>query len=237
MKKLILSTAAIAVISIGVSTTASAALASDGVLNFDAGVASGNYGSILSGSYFGMDFNGDGSITPGERNAISQNEGLVLGSSQVASGSHGGEPGCISDGITCTAGDNGSVTPTVDNPWPFLGNTGMHGSSSPTLVTVTGTNTADIDFSGWFMTWNGIPNINLGGGLASVVCAVDCAIGDTYVLDYSAIIPQADPSNFGGALYALHLEGTVSAIPVPAAVWLFASGLIGLVSIASRRRR
>ena len=235
MKKLILSTAAIAITSISISTTASAALASDAVLNFDAGISGGGYyATVVSGSYFGMDFNGDGSITSEEKIAISQNEGLVLGSSQVSSGSHTGAPGCISDGITCTAGDNGSVTPTVDNPWALLGNTGMHGSSSPTFVTVTGANTADIDFSGWFMTWNGI-NISLGGDLASVVCAVDCAIGDTYTLDYSVIIPQ--PSDFSGAPYTLHLEGTVSAVPVPAAVWLFASGLIGLVSIASRRRR
>jgi hypothetical protein len=30
--------------------------------------------------------------------------------------------------------------------------------------------------------------------------------------------------------------GAVSAVPVPAAVWLFASGLLGLVGIARRRK-
>lgn len=51
-----------------------------------------------SGSYFGLDFNGDNSITSQERVATSQNEGLILGTSQVASGSHSGEPGCVNDG-------------------------------------------------------------------------------------------------------------------------------------------
>jgi hypothetical protein len=31
--------------------------------------------------------------------------------------------------------------------------------------------------------------------------------------------------------------GQVSAVPVPAAVWLFGSGLVGLVSIARRRNQ
>ena len=32
-------------------------------------------------------------------------------------------------------------------------------------------------------------------------------------------------------------QGTVSAVPVPAAVWLFGSGLIGLAGVARRRKR
>lgn len=34
------------------------------------------------------------------------------------------------------------------------------------------------------------------------------------------------------AFYALHLEGTVSAVPVPAAAWLFGSDIMGLAGIA-----
>ncbi|RRQ21596.1 VPLPA-CTERM sorting domain-containing protein [Thiohalobacter thiocyanaticus] len=33
-----------------------------------------------------------------------------------------------------------------------------------------------------------------------------------------------------------HSEASLSAVPVPAAVWLFGSGLAGLVGIARRRR-
>jgi hypothetical protein len=82
-----------------------------------------------------------------------------------------------------------------------------------------------------------------GTGIATLVCTEagdgvsDCSAGDTYVLDYSARVPFDDPSNFGGVQYALHLEGTIgAAVPVPAAVWLFGSGLLGLVGIARRRR-
>ncbi len=34
----------------------------------------------------------------------------------------------------------------------------------------------------------------------------------------------------------LYLEGTISAVPVPAAVWLFGSGLLGLAAVAKRRK-
>jgi hypothetical protein len=35
---------------------------------------------------------------------------------------------------------------------------------------------------------------------------------------------------------SLVLEGTLTAVPVPAAVWLFGSGLIGLIGIATRKK-
>jgi len=35
-------------------------------------------------------------------------------------------------------------------------------------------------------------------------------------------------------VYDLHLAGTV--VPVPAAVWLFGSGLLGLIGIARRNK-
>jgi hypothetical protein len=259
MKKLILSTAILAALGAGVSTSANAALASNAQLNFNAGVAGGSYGFIVSGSYFGMDTNGDGTIKPPERTGISQFDGLSLGTTQAASGSHGGVP-------------DGSESPGIDAPWNFFKNTGMQYSATPTNVLSASGNTATIDFSGWGVTWNGIPAINMGGGIqdcgtaadgvcinpadgsdisgvfnngtgiATVTCAVDCAVGDTYVLNYDAVVPQADPSNFGGVSFTLHLEGTVaagavSAVPVPAAAWLFGSGLLGLVGVARRKSR
>lgn len=252
MKKLILSTVVIAALGVGVNTSTYAALASNAYLAFNSGVVTTNSystSSVTSGSYFGIDTNADGVVSSYERTAISQGEGLILGEIQIASGSHVGVP-------------DGSELYSIDNPWLFFGNTGMHGSSSPTSVTATGVNTADIDFSGWFVTWNGI-TIGLGGGtqncgtasdgicqtgsedvagildngtgLASVICAVDCIGGDTYTLDYDARVPLNDPSNFGGIFYTLHLEGTIPEIPIPAAVWLFGSGLLGLFGVSCRK--
>ena len=49
---------------------------------------------------------------------------------------------------------------------------------------------------------------------------------------------NCDPSGFTcGVNYFLHLEGVVNAAPVPApaALWLFGSGLLGLIGVARRK--
>lgn len=257
MNKKIIGAAVLAAMASGLSTTASAALSSNATLNFIPGVTTTSTSSatfVKSGSYFGMDINGNGKITAGERTAIAQNDGLIIGTAQGASGSHGGPV-------------DGTESPGFDKPWEFFGNTGMQLSNSPTVIlSDDGAGNATLDFSGWGVTWNGIGFINMGGGIqdcgtatdgicinpadqvdiagtfdngtgiATITCAVDCAVGDTYTLDYTAVVPQADPSNFGGVGYALHLEGTISGVPVPAAVWLFGSGLLGLAGVARRRK-
>ena len=225
----------------GVSTSANAAVAGD-KLEFNAGakqcVIGGtfpncDYGVTTTvGSYFSMDANGDGSVADSEKTVISMNDGIILGTAQAASGSHSGAP-------------DGTESPGIDNPWSFFGNTGMHQSTSPVNILSASGNTMTLDFTGWNVTWNGISSIPMGGdtanfptdtGIATVTCAVDCAVGDTYVLDYAAHVPLGDASGFGGVAYAIHLEGTISAVPVPAAVWLFGSGLLGLAGVARRRK-
>ena len=233
MKKLVIGSAVAAALSMG-ATSANAALSSSAVLNFDSGVQTCTaYGTcfVKSGSYFGMDTNGSGTVTANERTPLVQNNGLILGTAQAASGSHSGAP-------------DGTESAGIDAAWGFFGNTGMHFTSSAANVLSATGNTATIDFSGWNVTWNGIAAINMGGGawagnangVANVTCAVDCSVGDTYTLDYSATVPMDDPSNFGGVAYQLHLVGTVSEVPVPAALWLFGSGLIGLAAVARRRK-
>ena len=224
------------------SPTASAALANGVVLNFDAGVTDGSYGTVSSGSYFGMDTNGDGIVKVYERVAMASSDGLIIGSAQAASGTHMGAPGCVNDGgVTC---NNTGENPGIDAAWSFSGNTGMHSTNSASNILASTANTADIDFSGWFVNWNGGP-IDMSGiawegnanGIANVTCGVDCAVGDSFTLTYSATVPASDPG-FGGVRYNLNLVGTVgaSAVPVPAAVWLFGSGLVGLAGVARSRK-
>ena len=185
-----------------------------------------------TGSYF--------ILGPGPTNLIG-NEGIVLGSTQLASGNH-------------TGAVNGSETPSIDTAWTFSSNTGMHQSTSPiTVISQT-----EIDMTGWAVIWGGVggAGIPMGGcsllpggcdadgdgtaagdnvntGIASITIT-----GNNYVLDYFANVPMGAP--FEGAGYTLHLEGTitegVAAVPVPAAVWLFGSGLVGLAGVARRRK-
>jgi len=214
-----------------------AALSSSALLGFDSGVpVFDTFGNIIDiqGSYFSVDSNSDGVFTVFESIAISPGTdgGLLIGQTQMAANSHSGAP-------------DGTETAPFDSPWSFLGNTGMHQSTSPVnIISDNGLGAVELDFSGWGAAWNGIPNIDLGGdsvnfsetGIATVTCNLDCSDGDTFILSYAAHVPLTDPTGFGGVYWGIHLEGVVSTVPVPAAVWLFGSGLIGLIGIARGKK-
>ena len=250
MKKSVIGSAVALALGVSMATATSVQAAT---LNFDAGVKTVNTTTILgtvytsttiSGSWFSMDTNGDGATTIDEQTPISPFNGLIVDNvtTQAASGSHSGPV-------------DGTENPDIDAAWEFFGNTGMHQTTAPVIVRSNdGAGNVELDFSGWSVTWNGIADIPMGGdtanfasdtGIATLTCAVDCADGDTYTLTYAAHVPLGDPSNFGGVLYGLNLTGTISgalpdpipsAVPVPAAVWLFGSGLLGLVGVARRKK-
>jgi hypothetical protein len=48
--------------------------------------------------------------------------------------------------------------------------------------------------------------------------------------------PALDGHNFNFDILSLHVD-SVSAVPIPATVWLFGSGLLGLAGVARRKRR
>lgn len=130
--------------------------------------------------------------------------GIILGMDQVARGSHSGPSA-------------GTEVTGIDQPWFFASNTGMHFTTGGSGIGVNGD--GSLNFTGWRVTWNGIDAINMGGspedqtavrGIAAIACnPAPCDENSAYVLDYSAHVPQGDPSTFGGTLYGLHLEGTV----------------------------
>ena len=173
-----------------VSSSAYAALQEDAVLNFNPGVVTDAYYSypVYSGSYFGIDRGGDG-IHPEERTALSQYNGIYLGTIQTASGAHYGVP-------------DGSESPNIDQPRSGMSPwNGLHFTNNPTTVLSASENIATVDFSGWGFMWPGDISFDLGSGawqegftdgIAKVICAFDCAYGDTYTLDYSATIPVVD---------------------------------------------
>ena len=161
-------------------------------------------GAWVTGSYFGMDTNGNAKIADSEKVAVSQGTaGLVIGVTTSAGASHSGAPAIPPD------------TNAIDDPWNFFGNTGSHYLT----VAATGSTTAGLDFSGWTVTWNAIPAINMGTGatwIAGYTNGVanftwDGVYGHTYTLNYAATVPAGDPSGFSNVKYFLHLEGVVTA--------------------------
>ena len=219
------------------SFSSEAALSSSALLAFDAGnivCDSSGFCSVAQGSYFSVDTDNSGSFSAYESIAISPGSdgGLLVGETQLASVPY------FLDGT--------EITP-IDSVWLFLGEEGAHQSTSPVnILSDDGSGHIELDFSGFGATWNG-NTIGLGGdsvnfasetGSATVTCGVDCSSGDSFTLDYAAHVTDL---NFEGVYWGIHLEGTVingvvSSIPVPAAIWLFASGLISLAGVARRCR-
>lgn len=95
------------------------------------------------------------------------------------------------------------------------------------------------DMSSWEVFWNGNsfeqgPRPVNTGGFVLATGTLDLVTGD-YVLDWSSQIKNGP---FNGVKGFWHLEGTyVPAVPVPAAAWLFGSGLLGLVGVARRKAK
>lgn len=240
MKKITKSLLFIGASSMAMATAAEAALLSTATLNFDAPVYVD--GLVVSGSNFGIDFNNNGAIELSERTGITSNDGLVLGTAQ-----------------------SGSITsPGIDQPWLFFGIEGIHQTTSPiTILSDDGEGNVELDFSGLSVSWNG-NDVGLGGsawgsnsdGVAQLTCSTDCSNGDSFSLFYTATVTEGA---FIGVRYRLGFDsgnlllsssavgdgpvedfgvmstGTISAVPIPAAAWLFGSGLIGLIGFARRK--
>lgn len=227
MKKLILSAAVAATLGAGMSTIASAALVSNSTLNLDSSVLGGYYGNVIvKGSYFAMDNNGDGVFAKNERVGLAAGTdgGIKLGAAQGYGTSTGSGSTLV---ITSPGG--------IDAGWGFFNAAGWqtHAAGTINVATDDGAGNVTIDMTGWNVHWNG-GDIDMGTGAAAVVtCTASCGNGDRYSLDYTAIVPSG---GFKGVAYQLHTEGTISAVPVPAALWLFGSGLLGLVGVARRKK-
>lgn len=230
MNKKLLASGVMAILGVvGGATTQAATLLNGDVLTITAGVPNydqyGNPTNVTGGSYFVCDCNGDLKIQNAEKTAMTPGSdgGIVVGATQ--------SPG------------------EIDDYFQFFGIPGRH----YTTVAVTGGTTAGVDLSGWNMDWNNTV-LQLG---ASAWTPVNCAAagvacsgyadgvavfnwsgvyGSAYTLDYTARVPGGEPTGFGYVPFFLHLEGVVtSAVPLPAAAWLFGSGLLGLIGVARRR--
>ncbi len=176
----------------------------------------------------------------------------ILGENGITVGSTPGDTGTGSHPGSPQPGDVGSVT----QPWQFSGQTGYdYLSNTIGSGNFGGDTTTGVDMSTWTVTWNTI-SIPMGGcslvaggctqnpGQTNEVIFSNSGIGafnwsgiygDSYTIIYTANVPVGDASNFGGVQYDLFLTGTV--VPVPAAVWLFGSGILALAGFARRKQQ
>jgi len=184
---------------------------------------------VNSGSYFGCDCNGSGTILSNERTALQQGtEGIIIGVVQgTGSPTHSGPP---------TETDWNRITA----PYTWFGSTAQEYTTSP----ITGSTETGLDFSGFNWPWNGIEDIPFGSGAwgAGFTDGIanfewDGIYGHTYTIDYRGTVEEGSPTGLGSVQFEYHFEGTVvSAVPVPASIWLLGSGLLGLVGFARRKK-
>jgi len=178
----------------------------DGVPN-----ASGNTADIPeSGTYFSMDVSAATTIYTTLTKGT--DGGFIIGYDQLAFGSHTGLP-------------TGNEFSSVDRGWNFFGNTGLTFTKNGGIV---GNPDGTLKFSGtpavnggqgkYQITWNGIPEIDLGGsdqfpedlGFALIECTpAPCTDGSTFDLNYEAHVAPGNPSGFGGVQYGLVMNGEV----------------------------
>jgi hypothetical protein len=212
----------------GASLSAQANLTTTSVLSFTLGTSSGPAGS---GSWFGIGVDPGNNITV--YTPIESFQGIRIGVLQPASGTHSGLP-------------DGTESPSVSKPDSLFGNTGLWQIiGTPVTQLSHSGNTATLDFRGWDWPWNGTSSIpqsdpvNFPGdtGIATMTCSLaSCSNTSSYTLDYAGHVPLGNSSGLGGAPFTTHLEGQVEAVPLPAALWLFGSGIAGLAAFARRRR-
>ena len=251
-KKTILGAAiAVALGVAGLGSAYAAPLAAGTKLVFDDGVTSS--GTYISGTAFGMDAYSNGTYI-WTAVAKGTDNGVIIGDAQATGPSAGGIVQSLPGELDQAWNFFGSWGHHFTNgPSAAFGNIFDSGSCGGAVGTVAqnALNAADCTgvtrLSDWFVNWNNVPAIdmgaggNWGAGGAGITEKNEGVIewtvtGNSFVLYYQAKVPATSPA-FPNTPYAVRMTGTIQAVPVPAAAWLFGSGLLGLVGIARRKKK
>lgn len=120
---------------------------------------------------------------------------------------------------------------------PFVANATGTGNIAADISSGGALTFSALDFGGLFGGTNFFLPPDGGANNVTVETLTDLGGGD-----FGAVVRYVGTINDpGGAFHNFasnwRLEGTMTVVPVPAAVWLFGSGLIGLVGVARRRRK
>ena len=140
-----------------------------------------------------------------------------------------------------------NLTSNIDGAQAAAGaGTGSSGTGFATMTFDTTTNQFN-----WNVAWSGLVNETAahfhGSALPNQNAGVQVSIGvATNPAISSAIITNAQATDLLAGLWYINIHtqaflggeirGQVSVIPIPAALWLFGSGLLGLVGIARRKK-
>ena len=126
----------------------------------------------------------------------------------------------------------------IDSSWVLNGGTGYHYTRSPiTIISDDHAGNVTLNMSGFTVWWEDeyTPLDFVAEVEGTLTCGSVCDNGDSFILEVRAILPVIDGFDHPED-YLFHMEGTISAVPVPAAVWLFGSGLLGLIGLARRKK-
>ncbi len=98
-------------------------------------------------------------------------------------------------------------------------------------------NTINIDLGSWFMNWNS-NDIHTGTGKTDGVTSAFAAgawdpVTGAFTLSWQSLTDSGPKAGFTALI---ELSGIASPVPLPAAVWLFGSGLIGLLGVTRRKK-
>jgi len=126
----------------------------------------------------------------------------------------------------------------IDAAWIYNNGVGYHYTQSPiTIISDDYSGNVELDIYGFTMWWDdnhySLDSVQNPSGI--LTCGNSCENGDSFSLEILASLPCADCFYRDRHDYMFHMEGTISSVPIPTTIWLFGSGLLGLVGFARRK--